>query len=696
MKKKINKNLPYFDEKGRLINSHCFKEVGEFYNKHGVYCLHAPKTLNYDKFWKGEIEKCLDGVTIGEVRITGYNYFFLNFYRMTVPKKLENGKVVTIQDFPTFLLLHWNMFNLIEYCELNDKNLVLTKPRGAGISEVFASIGVRDFFFSKEMNREKLFKNNAYFASDEAYISPKIKGSIMEKMNNAIDWLNNTDIDGNNIYQPSSYNNDSGRKAGIKQMNGSDTVEVTKGGTISIKHIPKGKSDKARGNRQDKIMFEESGAFPDLLKTLDVSMDLVQRVGIITGNIFCWGTTNESDEGLEGLKNLFYNPNSRKFLCFKNVFEDVLSEKDLSKIPYDYRELIVKEGVGLFFPSFDANLNFIDKHGNPLREKGYQYYIEERTKLEGSNNLYSFIGEHPLKPTEAFKRTGSNFFNSELLAKQLSDLTLHKTKKLPNCYNLSADYYDNVTATKVNNSGLSILEMPETTLTGEVVSNQYVIGYDGIDIGTDNSEVGKDGSKMCAIVYKRYSTGYSFLPVAMYLERPKDERLGFDIVYKLALFYNAKIMIEDTKRGIVTYIRDVKKKPNMFFKRPKFLLTTKKVNNKIGITATEENIKKYLENIAFYIEDYYYNLHFPDLVEQLLQYTWEDKKRFDTVAAFGMALLAHESVPLSPEKEEKQENSYYAWVKDKDGVISFKKVVEEKNKEVKYFDMNTKQYVYER
>lgn len=699
---KNKKELPYFDNEGRIINSHKFKEAGEFYNKHKFYTLYPPNSSTFHKFWEAEKEKCLHGVKLGEVYITGYNYFFLNYYRMTVSKELPNGVVVTIEDFPKFLTLHWNMFNLIEYCDIHKKNLVLTKPRGAGISEVFASLSVRDFFFSDSFEGQKIFNQNAYFASKEQYIMPKHKGSIMEKVNAAIDWLNNYDIKGDYLYQPSLYNNDTGRKAGIKKMNGSDYVDVSTGATITIKHIPKDKSDNARGNRQDKILFEESGTFPDLVKTLGVALPLLERLGVKTGTAFVWGTTGVSDEGLEGLRYLFYNPTANDFLCFDDVYESVLSEKDLVKIPYDYRKLIRndKSGVGLFLPIYDTNLNFTDEHGNPKRVEAYQNTINRRKEKEKTENLYSFISEYPLKPSEAFKKSGSNFFPSELLGKQLMDLTLHKTKKLPKCYTISNNtIYENITVTEVNKSGLQILEHPEKNIDGSIDINKYVIGYDGIDMGNDESEVGSEGSKMCAIVFKRYSNMDSYLPVAMYFERPNDARSGFEVVYKLSLYYNAKIMIEDTKRGLYAYVRDVKKKPNLFFKRPKSILNGKAQKDKIGFTASQENIKKYLELIMFYVQDNYENLHFVELVEQLLQYKYEEKTKFDTVAAFGAALLAHENAPLSNVKEEIESSYYYGWYTDKNGVKKFGKIVIEQkqtNREVSYFDIKNNMKVYER
>jgi hypothetical protein len=95
-------------------------------------------------------------------------------------------------------------------------------------------------------------------------------------------------------------------------------------------------------------------------------------------------------------------------------------------------------------------------------------------------------------------------------------------------------------------------------------------------------------------------------------------------------------------------------------KRPKSSLSDIKRGNSqmVGVPATETIIKHGLELINDFINDYCYGMDDDEMLEQLLNYSYENKRKFDIVAAMAMAELADEElmsiVPRSTSSAETQ------------------------------------------
>jgi len=63
-----------------------------------------------------------------------------------------------------------------------------------------------------------------------------------------------------------------------------------------------------------------------------------------------------------------------------------------------------------------------------------------------------------------------------------------------------------------------------------------------------------------------------------------------------------------------------------------------------GTTTSTAMIDHGLQLVANYIEDYWENIWFIDMLEQLLKYSDENKGKFDIVAAMQMTEIADEEV----------------------------------------------------
>lgn len=188
----------------------------------------------------------------------------------------------------------------------------------------------------------------------------------------------------------------------------------------------------------------------------------------------------------------------------------------------------------------------------------------------------------------------------------------------------------------------------------------YVIGVDGIDIGaSQTSEATKHPSDFCLVVMKRAYGINGPKIVAVYKDRPNLISDAYKLAIKLAQYYNATINIEATRMGFATWARD-QKYLSYFMKRPRATLTDiqKGTTKQYGTPATAAIINHQTDLIAEFITDYYYDIWFEDLLDQLLRYSDEKKTQFDYVAALGMSVLADEelsgSVPRA-EQEQKQD-----------------------------------------
>jgi len=203
--------------------------------------------------------------------------------------------------------------------------------------------------------------------------------------------------------------------------------------------------------------------------------------------------------------------------------------------------------------------------------------------------------------------------------------------------------------------------------------NLYVIGVDGIDQGTNESSGQADVSKFAIVVYRRQLGLQEPKIVAVYKERPRHIKDAWDICLKLAMFYNAKVLIEYTKISVVHHFKNVGKEHYLMRKPQGGQATGRRtVNRQIGVTPTQAVIEHYLELIENYIVDYYQFIDYTDLLDELISYSYENKRKFDLVAAFGCALLADEELRGRPAKANmEQETLSLGYSRNEYGQVAF-------------------------
>ena len=103
----------------------------------------------------------------------------------------------------------------------------------------------------------------------------------------------------------------------------------------------------------------------------------------------------------------------------------------------------------------------------------------------------------------------------------------------------------------VGEGSIQFTELPITDENGIPFKNLYVIGVDGIDADQSTSTGQTDVSKFCIVVLRRQMGLRPPKVVALWKERPKHIKDAWEMTLKLALFYNAKVLVEATRTSVI-------------------------------------------------------------------------------------------------------------------------------------------------
>lgn len=636
---------PITETKGLDFNPEWFTEAARTYTETGSYTQYPPGSKAYADYWLEQIRRCKEGYESHSYRITGDNYFFINFYRMqTVPHSSTAGKG-RIETFPSFHAKQYEFFHYVEMAEKLKKDICALKARGLGFSEIIASLLVRPYT-----------TNKGYISMLTAPDKPKLNNT-KNKCWLQLNWLD-TNTNGGMRHVRMKINNDDRKRA--SKVN-SENVEY--GWMSEIQTIIADSADKIRGSRVDRLVFEESGSNGILTKSWIQSNALVELGGEHFGSRIAIGTAGD-DMKLDGLATMFSNPDGYNILPYKN---------------YDTEDL-VPIYTSYFIPAHKFALvpEYLDNRGVTDSKRFKEFYENERKKLSGKD-LFDYCAEHPFHHQEALFKQGDNYFDSLLIADRLTQLRIQKIGIKPQQVDLLWDIpkgSETNPRNKVklipNSQGkVFIYEPPIQDTDGSSYKNLYVAGIDSIDQGTADSSTNNDVSEFCIVIKKRVLGTSPANYVAIYKDRPKDIATAYENAMRLCVYYNCRAMLEHTKISIIMYFRS-KKMDKLFMQRPKSTMPDIRKGNSsmIGYPATETYLRHGLELISRFVDESCYNMQIDKMLEQLLKYSWENKRKFDIVAAMIAAELGDEDLlGFTPKVQDTMKNSWkdFGWYYDSYG-----------------------------
>lgn len=368
----------------------------------------------------------------------------------------------------------------------------------------------------------------------------------------------------------------------------------------------------------------------------------------LVGNQFITHNTG-GDRGpqLEGLRELFYNPEVYNILPYKNNFNE---RKDVVFTSF-------------FIPYYKAMSKFMDARGVCDERKAIEAEEKAREKFVGKpDKLLKYKAEYCFTPEDVFMLEGSQRFDSERLAEQMANIELHKMYSPPIVGKLSWPFSKELGQKDMNarptwdvdpNGKIKIVEYPMCDENNIPYANLYVAGVDSIDADSSTSSGQTDVSDFCIVIYKRILGMQPPKIVAIYKDRPRDVADAYRNAMKLCQWYNCKALVESSRVGIVTFFKQANKL-DLLAKRPVATISGNSgLNNPLrtnvrqyGVIPSTANIEYANELIDNFISGYCHTIEFREVIDELLRYSFEMKRKFDIVAALGIALIGDEDMSL--------------------------------------------------
>ena len=289
----LNDNIEYFDptlsyelthyrpvdeKRGLDFDPSLFQEAKRVKQETGKYCAYTMGTKRYADFWNKEYERCKNGLEINGYRITGDNYFFLNYYQLQTTKVAKSGDGRAM-IFPDFLSKQYEYFHYVEMCELLGLDVNSVKSRASGWSEIHASIGANAYTTRKGTH-------SIYTAFASKQLDPTLR-KVWYQLDNL-----NANSEGGMQHVRQKHNDQYHKKA--SKINKQREELPTSWGS-DIQGIVVDDPRKLRGDRIDLLFFEEAGSNPVLKKTYIQGRALVEVMGNRIGCRFTYGTGKQID-----------------------------------------------------------------------------------------------------------------------------------------------------------------------------------------------------------------------------------------------------------------------------------------------------------------------------------------------------------------------------------------------------------------
>ena len=565
IKNLISENRPYAkdcprDQDGKIIidftnppiieDTDYFRPTAIHFQKYGCITKLRPNrnpNSEYGKWVREETRRCFYGYIRESdgAWVTGDMYFFLNYCPIMKVKKVSGKKGIRVVDFPDFLEGQWLKFIYIHQARNNAKHGAELAKRGAGKSFVMASILAKRFILGElDESTGKISKRVESFVASymKNYLN---EDGILNKFESYIDFCAEFTQFPRKRLQ-SSINN-MHWQMGFKETNS----EVKKGSLNEVIGISvKDSAGKLRGKRGAFIGLEEFGSFPNLIELYGTLRPSMEDGDIVFGMIFAQGTSGDKDSDFSAAQKIMYSPRAFNMYPIKN---------DYDKIGQGKNEFVY------FFPAYINRNGCYNKDGVSDVTKAILEILINRYNVKynttDSTLITKTIAEHPIVPQEAVLRTRGNLFPSAQINERLNqidtnpnifddvyvgDLIFDKAGQVK--YVPSDDVPIRVYPTEDNKErgAIEFYEMPQKNREGKVFPNRYIIGHDPVD-----DDVSQTMSLTSTFVFDLLTDRI----VAEYTGRQEYADDNFEIVRKLCLFYNAKCMYEQNKKGIYSYFK---------------------------------------------------------------------------------------------------------------------------------------------
>lgn len=653
------------DFQKKILNSDKFRTPALTFLKTGAYCQYPIGTTEYYTYWDEQKDRCINGYTAEDGDyITGYNYFYINFCPIQrIVHEIKNKpdgttKVIKKRElqFPDFYDYDYFFFQAMQEAEEQGKHMCVLKARRKGYSYKNGSMACRNYYLLPGTKTYIYASNKQYLTED----------GILTKAWDYMDFIDKNTAWG----KKRSVNSTMRKRAGFwtKDEFGKEVEIGYKSEIIGV--TLKDNPDIVRGKAGKLIIFEEAGSCPELGAAWQIARPSVEQDDVAFGTMIAFGTGGNEGSHFETLKDMFYNPDGYNCLGFDNIWDEHTSNKKCGFFIPQYTNNDIRDKKG--------NRLYMDKDGNTLHKLALEYTLSERRKVienaTNTNTIDRYVAERCITPQEACLEFGGNIFPKKELQQQLG--LIRTSTQLQNHKQVGDLIFDESGSIKwIPKKHGDVTKYPlgkDDDPTGSIViwehpakdatAGLYIIGVDPYD--HDQSGTNSLGS---SIVYKRFQNfeEYYDIIVAEYTGRPATAEEYYENLRKLALYYNARIMYENERKGLFPYFT-AKHCDYLLADQPDIIndiVSNSKVQRRKGCHMNKQ-IKQWGEGM---IKEWLNEEYAPGkknltrilsepLLEELISYN--DTGNFDRVMALMQVMIYREQlynvVVKKKEKENKQ------------------------------------------
>ena len=546
-----------------------------------------PESVAYQEYWEQELDRCINGFKPkGMKKISGKYYFYLNYYKILGNDGTKGSRKTLIS--PWYRQMDHEYFDLFQTCKQDGKGMIVIKAPDKGFSY---------------MNSGMIAHEYTFFPFNDVGIAAGLQATadaFFDKTKKGLNGLHS------NFKHSILKDTDGILRSGYKQKNKDGKWEI--GGyqsTIICRTMDN--PEVFKGERVSLMVFEEAGEFKHLKNAYMSSKACFMDGNLQFGVPVVGGTGGDISKASKDFMDMYY-------------------ESDAYNL------------IPMFIPASRAYYGYFNiDTGEEKVEAAKEVLLEERETITNSGDREAYnlhIQNYPLTVQEAFLNTKTARFDNSLLNAQRSRILASKDYRsqiqqgfLDWEFNEQEEF---IVRWRPHPEGpYKILHHPEPE-------------YKDLDIGGidsyDQDQAGASDSLGSAIIYRRFvdTESASDYVVAEYTDRPAKKEDFWDGCLKLAIYYNAKMLVEYTKIGILDYFKRMNALKYLKEKPESAHNPGTKTRNRYGVHMNKQ-VKSLMEDLMDdYIRENVEDIWFLDLIEELASY---GTKNTDRAIAFGLCLV---------------------------------------------------------
>lgn len=605
-------------------------------------------TKEFDQLVDWEVEKCMGGVTIGGVYISGWLYWHLNHWYIRIDKQDAYGNDIRDKSLPELRDNEWIRAEYLEQCKKEKKGYMEIGARQTGKSELEASyFGMNAILFRNTQNvivcgndnDLSLLKDKVDFGLNNLW-----KGIAIPRLDKT--WRSNQ------------------VRLGYKKPDGDDEIWSY----IVIRNAKDGhNTEVAAGTTAKTFIMDEIGkySFASAFKAAEPAFKGKfgwRAVPILVG-------TGGAFEHGKDAENFFYNPDANNFIGVTDngkttaIFLSGLYRQDCKYETTLDKWLETEKGIVI---SDRTELSNIKIHVAD-KEKARQIIEEERNKVKDNPDRTLFLKQkmyYPLTVDECFLTAGHNIFDIEAAKRQKARLLSQGRTGTPvilfhDGEKIRHEFTDKLPITNFPLRPNDDKDAPIVIYEFPVENPPYGLYVAGVD-PYRQGKAEYSSSLGSVYIYKRMTsiTGetYQNMFVASYSARPDKKETWNEQARLLIKYYNARTLVENDEMSFIDYMiskgdaRYLESQPQWL----KEIVPNTTVNRDYGIHRSAEKIRIFLhETFKRYMEEVIYRekdengvitkevlgitkILDPVLLEEISRYNDEDN--FDRVIAAELAV----------------------------------------------------------